>query len=66
MATYLNPHSDVVPCMGCGHDISGLLFKSMTSDVACSCGAPLVIGCALFGDANRGNMGSRFQLEEAA
>jgi hypothetical protein len=47
MATYLNPESDVMPCMSCGRDVSGLLIQSMTADVACSCGAPIVIGCAL-------------------
>ncbi len=61
MATYLNPDSDVMPCSNCGHDVSGLLFQSMTIDVACRCGAPIVIGRA-FGDTIEPNAGSRFQL----
>jgi hypothetical protein len=61
MATYLDPESDVMPCASCGHDVSGLLFQSMTVDVACECGAPIVIGCALGDDVNEREQ-SRVQL----
>jgi hypothetical protein len=47
MGTYLNPDSEAMPCTNCGRDVSDLLIKSMTVDVACSCGAPIVIGCAI-------------------
>jgi hypothetical protein len=62
MATYLNPESDVMPCASCGRDVSDLLIQSMTVDVACSCGAPIVIGSALFDEADERSVGSRVQL----
>jgi hypothetical protein len=61
MATYLNPDSDVMPCMTCGRDVSSLLFQSMTMDVACRCGAPIVIGRA-FGETSQQNANSRRQM----
>ena len=61
MATYLNPDSDVMPCVACGRDVSSLLFQSMTIDVACRWGAPIVIGRA-FGDTHQHSVGSRFHL----
>ena len=62
MATYLNPESDVMPCASCGRDVSGLLIQSMTIDVACSCGAPIVIGRAMGDDANERSVEARIQL----
>ncbi len=61
MPTYLNPESSVIPCAGCGHDVSGLLFRSMSVDVSCSCGAPIMVGCALR-DAGAPISGARFHI----